>query len=226
MNKTVLIGVICLAIGLVIGFFGANSLNREYAVNQPGSGSNTIMPAQPITTAQPSTSGPLPDIAEMLEKAEKEKDNFAVQMQTGDMYAQIQRFEEAIKYYKRGLELQPDEPRANLVIATAYFDTRNWELASQHLERVLLSNPGDHNARTDLGTTFLERDPPQFDRAIQEFNTVLAEAPNHEPALYYLGLTYFRSGNKEKADETLQRLEKANPASALIGRLRQNMAVN
>lgn len=90
----------------------------------------------------------------------------------------------------------------------------------------MLSNPGDHNARTDLGTTYLERNPPEYDRAIKEFNNVLSSAPEHEPAIYYLGIAYYRSGDKEKANEALKRLEETNPSSALIGRLRQNMAIN
>lgn len=84
MQRIVIVGAVCLTAGLLIGFFGANSLNRDYAPAPSGTISDAVLPVQ---TVQQNSSAPLPDIAEMLEKADKEKDNFAVQMQTGDMYA-------------------------------------------------------------------------------------------------------------------------------------------
>ncbi|MBA2380371.1 MAG: tetratricopeptide repeat protein [Blastocatellia bacterium] len=223
MQKTLLIGAVCLVAGMLIGFFGANSLNRDYsAANHPAMGDAATQTAGAGVPSQPG--GMMPDIAELLEKADREPENFATQMKTGDLYAQIGRFDRAIEFYKRGIALNPDDVRANLVIANAYFDSGQWDLAASHYEKVLAETPDDLNARTDLGSTFVERQQPDYERALQEFSTVLEKEPKHEPSLYYLGVTYHRKGDTEKANETLEKLIAANPASELVGRLRQNIA--
>ncbi len=224
MPKTLLIGAVCLVVGLLIGFFGANSLNRDYAIANPAlAGDPATLPG--IVGGQAvQPGGMMPDIAEVLERAEREPENFAAQMRTGDLYAQIGRFDRAIEFYKRGISLNPDDNRANLVIANAYFDSGQWDMAASHYERVLAETPDDLNARTDLGTTFVERQEPDFDRAIAEFNKVLEKDTGHEPSLYYLGITYHRKGEADKANEALERLIAVNPASELVGRLRQHIA--
>jgi tetratricopeptide (TPR) repeat protein len=78
----------------------------------------------------------------------------------------------------------------------------------------------------NLGTTFVERPSPDYERAIKEFKTALEIDPKHEPTLYYLGIAYLRKGEKENADSMLAELEKANPTSSLIGRLKQNIEAN
>lgn len=224
MQKHVIFGIGGLILGLAVGFFGANSLNRDAAtqataapaaVNAPFAG-NTANP-------QASAGGMQPDVAETLAKAEAEPQNFVAQMKTGDMYAQIGRFDKAAEFYKRGLVLKPTDFQANIVVANALFDSGNFDEAEGYYARALEINPKDLNARTDLGTTFVERSSPDYGRAIAEFDKALEIDPKHEPSLYYLGIAYFRKGDADSAKKALARLEAANPSSQLIGRLRQNM---
>lgn len=225
MQKHFSYGIIGLIIGLAVGFFGANSINRDAAQPQ------TIAPGQSLNTSlNQSSNSQIPqggmqaDVAETLQRAEAEPQNFPVQMKTGDMYAQIGRFDKAIEFYKRGIALKPADFQANVVLANAYFDSQQFEDAEGFYTKALLINPKDINARTDLGTTFVERQNPDYDRAIKEFRTVLEKEAKHEPTLYYLGIAYLRKGDAESAQNVLGDLEKANPASELAGRLRQNMA--
>ena len=224
MPKHFIFGIGGLLVGLAVGFFGANSINREASPLQPDIAAvkQTTLPAgDPSSVPQ---SGMQADVAETIAKADAEPQNFAVQMRTGDMYAQIGKFDKAIEYYNRGLAVKPDDFKANIVLANAYFDSRQFEEASKYYEKALAVNPKDVNARTDLGTTFVERLTPDYDRAINEFRTALEIEPKHEPALYYLGIAYFRKGDTQNANTVLSELEKANPASELIARLKQNMS--
>lgn len=216
MQKNLFFGVVGVLIGLVVGFFAANSLNRGSTPEQTAS-ANVAPPS-----AEVAPGGMLADVNETLAKAEAEPQNFAVQMKTGDMYAQIGRFDQAVEFYKRGLVINPGNFQANVVLANALFDSQKFEEAEGYYAKALQINPNDVNARTDLGTTFVERPNPDYDRAITEFQTALKIETNHEPTLYYLGIAYFRKGEKEKADQALAELEKANPSSQLIGKLRQN----
>ena len=219
MQRDLFVGIIGLVAGLAIGFFVSNSLNRQ------------IDPDAPTTSSQPAPAvteggGMLADVDQMIQKAETEPQNFAAQMRTGDMYAQVGKFDKAIEFYKRGLLLKPDDFNANVVLANALFDSQKFEEASDYYTKAVKINGADINARADLGTTFVERTSPDYDRAIKEFNAALEIDPKHEPSLYYLGIAYFRKGDKPNADKMLAELEKANPSSSLIGRLRQNFEAN
>ena len=218
-SREILIGVVCLAIGTVGGFFAANSLNRQEVLSNnsaPATAANDQSVTVPATGMQA-------DVTATLQKADTESQNFAAQMEAGDMYAKIGRFEKAVEYYKRGVVINPSNFQANIVLANALFDSQQFEEAEAYYAKALQINPNDANARTDLGTTFVERPNPNYDRAIEEFQKARKADPNHLPSLYYLGIATLRKGDREGARKILADLEKAGPTSDLVGRLRQNI---
>lgn len=215
-------GLIGLLVGLTVGFFATNAINRDAATRAAGD------PVQLDSTAPAGGQTPLQgaqmqDVTETLTKAEQEPQNFVAQMKAGDMYAQIGRFDKATEFYKRGLVLKPSDFAANVVVANALFDTGNFEEASEYYTKALDIKPDDLNARTDLGATFVERAEPDYSKAIAEFEKALAVEPKHEPSLYYLGVANARKGDKQAAQKALEQLKGANPSSALVGRLEQNI---
>lgn len=224
MQKHILFGIIGLIAGLAIGFIGANSINRDTSLQTAAPVSQPVIAAAANSSSVPQGGGTQADVQQTLDRAAAEPKNFAVQMKTGDMYAQIGRFDKAIEFYKQGIALKPDDFQANVVIANAYFDSGKYEDAESFYSKALLINPKDINARTDLGTTFVERQNPDYDRALKEFRSALEVDPKNEPALYNLGITYFRKGDKDNANKALADLEKTNAASPLIEKLRQNFS--
>ena len=222
MQRRVIFGIGGLIIGLAIGFYAADSLNRnaatqgQIAQNQPNAASMLEHGSK-----QNSPAGMVTDVQEKLEKAKSEPNNFAAQMWAGDMYAQIGRFDEAVKFYEAGVKLNPNDLQANLVLANSYFDSGKFERAEKYYAKVLEINPKDVNARTDLATTLVERQNPDYERAIREFQESLAIDPKNEPTIYNLAVAYSRKGDAEKAQKTLARLERTNPDSQLLARLKQ-----
>lgn len=214
MNSKLLYLSIGLLIGAVAGFFGANSLNR--------SALSSHSPATPMNGSVPAeiTAGSVDGI---LEKAVNEPQNFAAQMQTGDLYAQIGRFDKAVEFYKRGLILQPENFEANVVLANALFDSQRFEEAEPYYAKALTLKEDDVNARIDLGATFVERASPDYDRAIKEFNKARELDPKSTGAVYYLGIAHLRKGDRETAIRMVSELEKLDAASPLVGKLRQNI---
>ena len=215
-------GVGGLLIGLALGFFVANSLNRDGAVTASSVSMSTSGPRATGNTNQP---GAMQDVAETLQRAETEPENFVAQMKAGDMYAQIGRFDKAIEFYTKGINLNPQNASANIVLANAYFDTQKFEEAEKFYAKALEIDPKNVNARTDLGATFVERPAPDYDRAIAEFRRALDLDPKSGPALYYLAIAQFRNGDRIEAEKTLAELEKNDPQSELVSRLRQNLKV-
>lgn len=213
--REVLIGIVCLVIGLVGGFFAANSLNRGElaAATSTSTSAGVTVPDDGMES----------DVTSTLSAADSDPQNFAAQMRAGDMYAQIGRFEKAVEFYKRGVLINPSNFLANVTLANALFDSQQFEEAEQYYARALQIQPDNADARTDLGATFVERSSPDYQRAIAEFEQVQSSNPQHLPSLYYLGIATLRKGDKDGAKKVLGELERKGPQSELVGRLRQNI---
>ena len=220
-----LFGIGGIIVGLTIGFFIANSINR-----------NEIAQASPAQTAplqnqqvpnilvkdQPASSGAmLPDVSAVIDKAANEPTNFDAQIKAGDLYQQIKGFDKAAAFYEQAQKLKTDDYDLIVKLGNTYFDARQFEKAAEWYEQALARKADDTNVRTDLGITFVERANPDFDRAVKEFETSLKSNPKHEPTLYNLGAAYFKKGNKEEANKILLQLEAVNPNSQLVGKLRK-----
>jgi tetratricopeptide (TPR) repeat protein len=218
--REIFIGVSCLAIGSIAGFYTANTLNRDQALSSSPTAANAAADAPTVSVP---AGGMQADVTDTLSAADAEPQNFAAQMKAGDMYAQIGRFEKAVEFYKRGVVINPSNFQANVVLANALFDSQKFEEAEAYYAKALQINPNDANARTDLGTTFVERPTPNYERAIEEFKKAREADPSHLPSLYYLGIATLRKGDREGARKILTELEKAGPMSDLVGRLRQNI---
>jgi len=222
-SRELVIGVVCLLLGLVGGFYAANTLNRVNLTAGPTSASTNISEETLLTVP---SDGMRSDVTSTLTKADEDPQNFAAQMKAGDMYAQIGRFEKAIEFYKRGVLINPSNFQANVTLANALFDSQKFEEAGQYYSRALQTEPNDADVRTDLGATFVEREKPDYQRAIEEFRQVQALHPRHLPSLYYLGIATLRNGDKEAARQLLSELEEKEPNSDLAARLRRNIEVS
>jgi tetratricopeptide (TPR) repeat protein len=222
MRDQIITGVICLVVGLAIGFWGANALNKGSLYH--GADASSFPPGfNGAGMGQINPSTMQPDIQQILDAAQNDPNSFVAQMKAGDLYAQIGKFDEAISYYQKGVTLKEDDHQANLVLANALFDAGRFEESGERYQRALSLKPDDNNARTDLAATFVERKQPDLDRAIAELKTVLEKDPAHEASLYYLGIAHHRAARAEEAQVALSQLEQANPSSPLVGRLRQHL---
>lgn len=226
MNKqNILFGIIGLIFGSVIGFFVANSINR----NSP----QIVSPVQPnapfqnqqvpnvLVKEQPPQGGMLPDITATLDEARNSPDNFDAQIKAGDTYLQIKGFEKAVEFYQQAHRIKPEDYETIVKIGNVYFDFGKFEEAGKWYEQALSKKSNDTSVRTDLGVTFIERENPDLDRAIKEFQIALQTNPKQEPTLYNLGAVYFKKGNADEANKVLTRLEAINPQSQLVDRLQQ-----
>ena len=228
-------GVFGLVVGLVIGFMGANSLNRSQAgqIAQAPAGStsapagNPNLPPDhpPIGTTgadQPTSGAPSAQVTAAIDKAKQQPQNYEAQMTAADLYYQIQRFEDAAKFFEAASKLKPFETEPMIKAGNAYFDGEKYELAEKWYVQALQKNPKDINVRTDLGLTFFLRTPRDIDRAIKEYKTSLETDANHEITLQNLALAYTENGDKEALVKTLDRLKTVNPNNPVIKKAESN----
>lgn len=224
-KENILYIVIGLLAGFMIGFFFANSVNQGAMLStspaapgmQPGS---AALPAG--HPAVPGGGSPA-EIQAAIDKARQDPTDFEAQMKAAELYYQIQRFDAAIDFLKKASELQPDNYEVLVNLGHANFDAGKYDEAEKIYTKALGKKPDDLGIRTDLGLTYVFRESPDYDRAIQEFKRVLDADANHVQALQSLTLAYTKKSDKANASATLARLEQTDAANTAIPKLREEI---
>src|SRR5213080_812309 len=105
---------------------------------------------------------------ETIEKAKQQPQDFEAQMTAADLYYQIQRFDDAAKFYEAASKLKPADTEPMIKLGNAYFDaaqtaaennnmqaaTPKFALAERWYAEALEKEPKNISVRTDLGLTF------------------------------------------------------------------------
>lgn len=225
MGKYFFVGAGCLIFGFFVGFFVSNNLNRNAGLqavstqgqnNPPGFNQQTQ-----VASVKEPNGAMMPDVAETLSQAKNQPENFEAQMTAGDMYQKINNFEKAAQFYDAAAVLKPTEHEKLVRLGNSFFDVRQYEKAETFYSQALEKKPDDIAVRTDLGITFVERQNPDYDRAIKEFREALKSNPKHEPTLFNLSKAFYQKGDPENAQKYLTQLEQTSPNSQLVGRLKQ-----
>jgi tetratricopeptide (TPR) repeat protein len=214
-KDNILFTVIGILVGLILGFFVANQINRSQTaptLNQPSKN-------QPPSSESQGKAA-VPAVAEALDNAEKNPDDFAAQIKAGEMFAKISNFEKAIPYFEKASKIKPDDYKTLVMLANSYFDSKKWVDAEQNYEKALAIKSDDIGVRTDFAITFVERENPDYDRAIKELETSLKLDANHQATLFNLAFAYLKKGDVKKAAEIKAKLtpnsELAKKADELI----------
>lgn len=110
-GQRILFGIIGLVAGFIGGFILANSINRnappQTLPNQAQLAENASLSPNQQNPAQ--VTAQMPDVAEALERAKNEPNNFEAQMKVGDMYAQINRFDKAVEFFVNANKIKPED---------------------------------------------------------------------------------------------------------------------
>ncbi len=222
-----LFSLIGLLLGFIVGFFFANTTNQRGALTQTAQGQLAGLPADhpPVGAngASQASGVSQAEVQAALQRAKDKPDDFDAQMQAAELYYRIQRYEEAIELLTRANQLRPSsyEPLVNL--GNANFDAGRFPEAERWYAAALSKRPDDVNVRTDLGLTFMFREPPDLDRAVAEFRRSLERQPTHAQTLQNLTVALTRKGEAAEAQATLARLEGVNPENPALPRLRADL---
>ncbi len=227
-KDNVLFAVIGLLLGLIVGFAGANYLNRaggapaqaqngQVGLNNPG---GQTAPVQPGGQPGPPAAA-MPQVAAALDKAKNEPDNFDAQKMAGIMFYNIRNFAQAEPYLAQANRIKPDDFEVNEKLGNINFDAGKYEEAEKLYTAALAQKPDDVNVRTDLGLSFFFRQPRDTDRAISEYRKALQYDPKHELTLQNLCAALKEKGDKEALAEAVKKLEEVNPKNAALPKLKQ-----
>ena len=228
MNKeNTLFTIVGLLLGLIVGFMFANSVNQSQgAVNQVSSSmkqNSNMPPGHPEVNGSTSPEVSEADIQAAVEKAKAQPDDIDAQLKAAEVYYQSERYAEAIEYLKRANQIKPDNYEVIVHLGNANFDAGKYEEAEKWYTSALAKKADDVNVRTDLGLTFIFRTPPDYDRAVTEFQRSLETDPNHIQTLQNMTVAYTKKGDAAKAKSTLARLETVDSTNLAITKLREEI---
>lgn len=219
--------VLGLIAGLIIGFMGANSINKSANEKQPIASASTNEPNSnpalpkdhpPIGTNSGEQSGPRPEVSAAIEKARSRPQDYEAQMTAADLYYQERRFEDAAEFYENAAKLKSTDSEPLIKAGNSHFDAEKYEEAEKWYMLALQKEPKNIIVRTDLGLTFFLREPSDIDRAIKEYQTSLSIDPEHEITLQNLAVAYKEKDDKENYQSTVEKLKKVNPDNPILNK--------
>ena len=232
-KDNILFSIIGVLLGVIVGFVFATNIKQKSAVRRPAAAQSTRPQAldkelpedhPPITPNSAPDDGNNPeDDAAALEKARSEPDNFDAQMQAAAVHYRARRFDEAIDLLMHANKLQPDNYETVVALGNTNFDAGRYQIAEKWYTSALVKQPKDVNVRTDLGLTYMFREPADMDRAIKEFRRSLQDDPNHEQTLQNLVVALTKKGGLAEAEATLTKLTQVNAENPSLTKLRSDI---
>ncbi|HEX8567470.1 MAG TPA: tetratricopeptide repeat protein [Pyrinomonadaceae bacterium] len=232
-------GFFGLLIGLVIGFWIANSVNRNFPpplVNQ-----NPISLQQ---TKAPENSGEKlsPDeIKAAFAAAENRKEDAVFQKNLGlalSRYAKVQSdssfLPELITLLERANRLSNEKDTDILTtLGDVYFiqareksEAGLYEKARSLYQSAVRLRPDNADIKRAYASTFLFSKPAKPEAAITELNSILKQNPSDEDALQLLVLALIQTNKVEIAGQKLSELKKINPDNPAVPDLEAQLTQN
>lgn len=234
-KENTLYGIIGLLAGLIIGYIGANYLNRVYApqasaAQANGSGGD-LPPDHPAagaggsndSNAAQNAGGPQGDVMAVIEKARNDPSNFEAQMQAAALFNQINRPEGALEFYTRAAKLKSNDYGLLVKLGDGTFDLRRYDEAAKWYEQAIKIKPGDPTVQMDLGQSYYLRRPRDLERAIASYRAALKIDPRHEKSLQNLTAALIDQGDLPGARKSIEQLAQVNPGNQALAQFRAQL---
>lgn len=173
-------------------------------------------PSADSKSAESSENAPVPDLTQASPPPISEVKGRDPLMEQGAAFMAL------VNDRKQRLEEDPNDREALLFLGNANYDIVRYDTAKGYYQRYLELDPDHIGARTDLATTYYKTD--DLDSAVQELRTVLERAPDHEAALFNLGLILVKDmQDQEGAIEAWEQLLEKHPAHPKADEIRQEI---
>ena len=118
-------------------------------------------------------------------------------------------WDEAIHYYQKAIDLDPNYLNAYVGLGGDYFEKRQFDLEVANYLKATEIDPKDAESFYWLGTAY--EDTGNFDDAVAAYVTALKIQPDHMEALHDLAILYLAEGRVDEARELLPRISNLNP---------------
>jgi predicted Zn-dependent protease len=230
-NNKYLVGLIGLLVGFLISFLWVRTYNKTHApVAAPAA---TGGPRAPMSAAggagdEQATMG---DVQQIIAKAKNNPKDFQAQLDAAAKYEEIKQPSGIVEYLTRAYEASPEEfmkhgELSSLLpqIAIYYTQEKKYDKADIWIPRAIAAAPTNNELRIEFASLYLQRDPPQPDKAISELQAIVKADPKNGHALGHLIEAYALKKDAARAEDALNRLREAEPANARLASLQTLVA--
>jgi superkiller protein 3 len=136
--------------------------------------------------------------------------NVAAHLELGQLYAETQEYENAIKEFNTVLELEPDNLFSRIYLGRIYTTLKDYDHAAKEFNTILNRNPNNFYAHINLGKMYVEM--KDYDHAIAEFKKVIELNPKDYMSYFILGeLLSDKKGKPQEAISCLSKGLSLNP---------------
>ena len=130
-------------------------------------------------------------------------------MTVGDIYSQVDDQEDALRCFRKAIELDPTMERAHHFAGVALIRLGRPSEAIPEFEAELKLIPDDPDTQYNLAYALLETS--QKDQAMAMLRTLMAAHPDHAQAQYQLGKELLAPGNVDEAVPHLEAAARLDP---------------
>ena len=218
-----LVGLIGLAVGFIISFFWTQSINKSgaskgVAASGPQGGASGEMGQQAM----------MGQVQQVIERAKNSPNDIQAQIEAAKVFNQVGRRDETVDYLKKAYDANPTEfmrqSSADLqgvlpFIAMYYDEKKNYAEADTWIRRALDATPNDNEMRVEFAAAYLQREPPQAEKAIQELQAELKSNPKDGHALSHLVEAYALKKDVNGAEDSLKKLKETDPTNQRMSAL-------
>lgn len=204
---------------MLAGFIASFLWTRDYNARQAGastqSETRTAAGGRDIGSQQQMMAA----VRSIIEKAKNNPRDFEAQVAAASAFDQIGRAAETVDYLKKAYEIDPQEAARQQIpefIAEWSLKERKYDDAETWFRTALQHDPSNPDILRELGTTFLEREPPDVDKGIQYIQSALKAKPNDSHTLLHLVQAHLMRRDAEQADAALRRMKEIDPTDQNI----------
>jgi tetratricopeptide (TPR) repeat protein len=226
MNRKYLFGIIGLALGIAISFYMTRDFNAK---NMTPTSTSTATGGMAGGTGagvneQKAMMG---DVAATIEKAKNNPKDYDAQVAAARAFYQINRFAEAVEYLEKAYAVNPAEiakQGALGFIGQYYFDQKKYDEAEEWLHKAIEADPNDGDIHVILAETFIQRQPSQPDKAIQDLQKAIKLNPKNAHAFGHMVEAYALKKDAKSAEDALNKLKEMEPTNNRISALQTLIA--
>jgi len=183
-TQAYVLSVICLLVGVAVGYLVRGSAPSDTATVQARAGmESTPSDVSPMRNAAQPTPAELRHMADtqaqpLLKQLEGDPRNAALLYQIGNLYYDAQQYPEAVQYYEQSLEIDPKATDVRTDMATAYHLMGQSDRAIQEYDAVLRIDGKQANALFNEGMVKWQ-DKKDLKGAIASWKRLLEAHPDY-----------------------------------------------
>lgn len=157
---------------------------------------------------------------EVLEQLAQSHPDFPiVHVSAGDLYRQLDQYEQAVTAYDRALDLYEDEDAGQWFIyyarAISHERLGNWDKAEADFRKALELNPGQPQVLNYLGYSMVEKQV-HLDEALAMIEQAVAAQPGSGYIVDSLGWVLYRLGRYDEAIGHMERAVELEPVDPVV----------